>query len=249
MTVKLAYDPPTKHRRPRQIFIGNRRAKVAELWRDGVAQTEIGKRLGISISTVGRDIKWLKSSEHMARAHEMAEDIVEGELLSKDGSLVLMDSLPTNMEEFRTKEKAAVLRLLAKKQTYRQIADELGCQIGTVFNHVNAHLIEYGDWGGRSNAQWRNEQLIDVDARMVALDSDINMQPVEDGEGGYFLTIAQAARIRKDAMKVYADLMRYKAQLLSLLVQRVEVDVEQKVMVVEMKNVDFDTLRGPTVVQ
>jgi len=132
--------------------------------------------------------------------------------------------------------------------TYRETADKLGCSIDTVIRDVNSYLQEYGDWGGRTMVEWRNEELVQVELQLVALqaDMDIREEMGMDAEGGekWNLSIYQAANIRAKARKQFSELLRMKAQLLSLLVQRHEVDVTETKFVVKMRGVDFSKL-GP----
>ena len=73
------------------------------------------------------------------------------------------------------------------------------------------------------------------------------MQPMEattdDGDTapGWDLSPYQAMIGRDKARKRYSELLTQKAKLLSLLVQRTEVDIEQKIAVVSVQGVDFDT--------
>lgn len=228
-------------KKPRKIYFQNRRNKVAELHTQGQSVRKIADALGVSRSTVHRDIKWLEEHEHMLRAQQAAEEVIEGELM------VIDEPIPTSIAEFRSLEQKAVISLLANKKTYQQIADELGVSLNTVVNHVNRHLAEYGDWGGRTMIEWRNEQLLQIDQQLVELQEDMNIQPIprmadggEDEAPGWDLSPYQAAVIRDKARKRYGELNIQKSRLLSLMVQRTEVDVNEKSVVVHVQGVDFD---------
>ena len=227
------------NRNPRKIYKGNRRAKVAALYAEGMSQRAIAEKLDVSKATVYRDLKWLKSSEHVARAQDVAEAVTSGEI-------EVVPDMPTNIEEFREQERHNVIQLVADRLTYSEIAERLGISLRTVINHINAYLEEYGDWGGRTLQQWRNEQLIESYELMSQLKKEMYTEAVvlEDHFGDdakYALTLEQAARIRRDARRDYLRVMEHIARLEQLLVQKTEVDIEHKVAVVKVRNVDIDS--------
>lgn len=239
-----AYDPVEKGKSPRRIYYGTRRAKVADMLAEGHSVRSIASEIGVSKSTVERDKQWLESSEHFTRAQDIAREIIEGEII-ETGLMLPEGNVPYDVEEYKQIERMNVIALVAKKKTYRQVADALNISISTVQRHVNAYLAEYGDWGGRTMVEWRNEQLIDIDEKMSELDADMNIQPIprEGTEAKWDLTPLQAANIRRSARALYADLQKQKSKLLGLLVNKTEVDVESKVMVVQVKGVDLSQLR------
>jgi DNA-binding CsgD family transcriptional regulator len=237
----LAYDTIKKpRRRPRKLYFQNRRNKVAELRTKGMSLRAIAEELGISKTTVARDVTWLESHEHMLRAQDVAEEIVEGQLM------VIDEPLPTSLAEFRSLREESVILLLSKKKTYREVADELGIGINTVVKSVNNYLAEYGDWGGRTLEAWRNSQLMQIQEQMVRLQEDMATEPIgkqtEDGDEapGWDLSPYQAAVIRDKARQRYTDLLAHESRLLSLLVQRSEVDINEKSVVVHVQGVDFE---------
>jgi len=211
---------------PRQIYKGKRRQAVAALKHQGLSHRKIAKRLNISKSTVARDLKWIASSEHMLRAQEAAKEIVpvEGEDFS--------------VAAFRDHERQQVIDLVYNKHTYEEVAKKLGISIATVIRHVNAFLSEYGDFGGRTMLEWKNEQLLGLyDIMNNALES-MEVQPTWDSEGNPELTRYQAEKIRSDARRDFMAAQEKQAKLLQLLVHKTEVDVEQKVIVMNLRGVD-----------
>jgi hypothetical protein len=100
--------------------------------------------------------------------------------------------------------------------------------------------------------QWRNNELLAVEEQLVNLQADMEMEPIRgydaSGNETWDLTPYQAANIRKGARKQYAELLTHKAKLLSLLVQRQEVDVQQTNYVVQLGGVDM-SLWGPQIVE
>jgi len=246
--------PEGRGRDKRGIFRGNRRSKVAALLAEGMSQRKIAKELDMSKSTVARDAAWLKKSEHLLRAREAADDIIEGELVSDDTTDIITlegSDLPTNFEEYREHERGQVAEMVARRKTYAQIADLLGISVRTVVNHVNSYLEEYGDFGGRTMLNWRNEHLLKSYELMSTLEDDMNCQPIpsKDGSKTWALTPFQAQRTRDAARKRYMELMKYQAQLLQLLVTKTEVDVNQKIAVVTIRNIDGSVFPEQTAAQ
>ena len=224
---------------PRTIYKGNRRQAGAALSIEGLSQRRIAERLGIGKSTVARDLKYLRSSEHQVRAQETAAEIVEGEF-----SVEIANDIPTNVKEFRDQERTNVIKFIAQKHTYEQTAIHLGISIDTVIRHINSYLAEYGDWGGRTMQDWRNEQLIKSYQMLQRLESEMDTEPIVGydamgDEKGWDLTPYQAGKMRSDARKEYMIALRHQAKLLQLLVSKTEIEVEQKVMVVKLRNVDL----------
>ena len=241
-----AYDPPKIAKKPRQVYYGVRRAKVAKLLTEGKSHRAIAEELGVSKGTVTRDAKWLKSSEHLLKAQETAKELVEDGMVL-EGEIVPITEMPTNLAEWRGQERDLVIQLVARKLTYRQVAEALGVSIGTVIGHVNSYLGEYGDWGGRTMSEWRTEALVDIEDRLMELNDDMNIQPIPrlgGEEPGWDLSPLGAAQTRLKARKLYSELQQQKQKLLGLLVNRTEVDVESKVMVVKIKGVDLSMLQG-----
>ena len=221
---------------PRQVYKGRRRQAVASLLAEGLSHRKIAEQLGIGKTTVARDIKYLKSSEHILRAQETADKIVESGLETTD--------VPTSVVEWREMERANVIDLIHQRHTYEQIAKKIGVSLSTVVRHVNSYLQEYGDWGGRTQLEWRNEHLVRSYELMAKIEMEMEMQPTRGqdamgDEAGWDLTPAQAAKIRSDARKEYMQAMAYQGKLLQLLVSKTEVEVEQKVVVMRLGNVDL----------
>lgn len=245
MTVTEAYikDKGKEGRAPRQIYKGTRRQQVASLYEQGYSQRAIAEKLNIGKSTVARDLKWLKTSEHQLRAQETAQrmiddDVVEAEIVE----ITSRDDF--SLEAMRERERNNVVALIAKKNTYEEVANKLGISISTVVRHVNAYLAEYGDWGGRTQMDWRNEQIIGLYKIMAnALDA-METEPIPavdnmgDGDKGWDLTPYQAEKIKSDARRDWMAAQKQQAQLLQLLVQQVEVKKEERVVVVNLRDVD-----------
>jgi DNA-binding CsgD family transcriptional regulator len=219
---------------PRRIRHGVRRRKVADLLAQGLSERKIAAAIGVGKTTVARDKKWLKTSEHLLRAQEAADALVEAE------TGVTLPEEPTNVAEFRAHEISQVARLIAERKTYDQVAQELNISVSTVARHVNKYLAEYGDFGGRTMVEWRNEHLLASYAMMAEIQDDMDCQPIE-GEKGWDLTPFQAQRTRDAARKRYLELMQYQARLLQLLVQKSEVDVQHKVVVKPLRGVDLSS--------
>ena len=177
----------------RTIYKGKRRAKVAELVAEGMSERKIAAELGVGKTTVARDKAWLKTSAHLLRAQETALVLAEN------------DDMPTNLAEFREQEVQNVIDLLATKMTYEQVARKLGVSISTVVRHVNTYLSEYGDFGGRTMMEWRNEHLLTSYGLMAELEEDMNCQPEKGSGKGWDLTPFQAQRTRDAARKRYLE--------------------------------------------
>ena len=233
MTTTEAYiaDKGIEGRAPRQIYKGKRRQAVAALKTQGLSHRKIAERLNISKSTVARDLKWIESSEHQLRAQEAAQELVpvEGEDFS--------------VAAFRDAERQKVVDLVAQKNTYETIARKLGISLATVIRHVNAYLAEYGDWGGRTMMEWKNEQILGLYNIMSNALEAMETKPVRafdamGDESGWDLTPYQAEKIRSDARKDWMTASEKQAKLLQLLVHKTEVDVEQKVIVMNLRGVD-----------
>ena len=232
----------------RKIYKGNRRRKVAALLSQGMSQRAIAEELGIGKSTVARDVKFLKESEHLLRAQDVADEVAS----AGDTDIILVD-VPTSIEEYRQQERLQVIDMVEKRYTYEQIAARIGISVRTVLRHVNSYLAEYGDWGGRTMLDWRNEQLMKSYQMMAELDDDMSCQPIvsydADGdESGWDLTPFQASRTRQAARKQYVELMQHQARLLQLLVQKTEIDIEQRVVVANLRNVDLSAFPPQTLV-
>ena len=235
--------------KPGEIMLGSRREKVAKLRAEGLSQRKIAVKLGVSKSTIERDCQWLSKSEKRVRAQDTA--VVVGDM-EEHKQLVNLDEEPTNIEERREWQRHKVIELVASRMTYAEVAAQLDVGISTVVRRVNEYLGQYGDWGGRTMQEWRNEELIQIEMQMVELQADMHAAPIRgvDASGNdiWDLTPYQAAQTRKGARKQYAELLRSKAQLLSLLVQRTEVDVQQTNYVVQLGGVDLSSW-GPEIVE
>ena len=229
----------------RGIYKGNRRRKVADLSLQGMSQRDIAEELGIGKSTVARDIAWLRTSEHLLRAQDVADEVIEGELVSDE------EEVPTSLVDYRDYERTKVIGFVEKRLTYEQIASKMGINRSTVLRHVNSYLAEYGDWGGRTMLDWRNEQLMKSYQMMAELEEDMSCQPIpamdaNEDESGWDLTPFQAGRTRQAARKQYLELMQHQARLLQLLVQKTEVDIEHRVVVANLRNVDLSAFPPQT---
>ena len=79
---------------------------------------------------------------------------------------------------------------------------------------------------------------------MQRLERDMETEPIQayDALGdvsGWELTPFQAGKMRSDARKEYMAVVTHQAKLLQLLVSKTEVEVEQRVLVMKLRNVDF----------
>jgi transposase len=228
---------------------GTRRQKVAKYRAEGLSQRKIAAKLGVSKSTIERDCKWLASQEADIRAEETAM-VVAG--TPEHRAIIDVEEIPDDKEERREWEKHKVIELVASRMTYKEVAEVMDVSVSTVVRRVNEYLGEYGDWGGRTMQEWRNEELIQIEIQMVELQDDMHCEPTkgQNAEGAevWDMSPYQAAITRKGARKQYAELLRAKAQLLSLLVQRQEVDVQQTNYVVQLGGVDLSNW-GPEIVE
>lgn len=235
--------------KPGQIVIGARREKVAKLRAQGMSQRKMAAKLGVAKSTIERDCKALDAAELRARAEDTAEEVID---TPEHKALVLLEDMPANMEERLEWQRHKVIELIASRMTYAEVAEAMGVSTKTVVRRVNEYLGMYGDWGGRTQQEWRNEELLQIELQMVELADDMRAKPIRgyDASGSeiWDLTPYQAGQIRKGARKQYAELLRAKAQLLSLLVQRQEVDVQQTNYVVQLGGVDLSKW-GPEIVE
>jgi len=235
--------------KPGEIVLGSRREKVAKYRAEGLSQRKIAAKLGVGKSTVERDCQWLKRKEANLRAEDTALAVVETE---EHQSIVDLSEVPTNVAERTEWQRHKVIELVASRMTYAEVASALEVSVKTVVRRVNEYLAQYGDWGGRTMQEWRNEELIQIEIQMVALQGDMYAEPLRglDATGNeiWDLTPYQASQVRKGARKQYAELLRAKAQLLSLLVQRQEIDVQQTNYVVQLGGVDLSSW-GPEIVE
>ena len=235
--------------KPGEIMTGTRRQKVAKYRIEGLSQRKIAAQLGVSKSTIERDCKWLAAQEADIRAEETAVAIVE---TPEHKAIIDVNEVPDGKVERYEWEKHKVIELVASRMTYKEVAEVLDVSVSTVVRRVNEYLGEYGDWGGRTMQEWRNEELIQIEIQMVELQADMHAEPLRglDSTGNelWDFTPYQAANTRRGARKQYAELLRAKAQLLSLLVQRQEVDVQQTNYVIQLGGVDLSQW-GPEIVE
>lgn len=235
--------------KPGEIMVGTRRQKVAKYRAEGLSQRKIAAKLNVSKSTIERDCKWLAAQEADIRAEETAVAVVE---TPEHKAIIDIDEVPDSKEERYEWEKHKVIELVASRMTYKEVAEVLEVSVSTVVRRVNEYLQEYGDWGGRTMQEWRNEELIQIEIQMVELQDDMRCEPERgmnaEGADVWDMSPYQASQVRKGARKQYAELLRAKAQLLSLLVQRQEIDVQQTNYVVQLGGVDLSAW-GPEIVE
>lgn len=230
----------------KELKLANRRRKVLEYREAGKSRAEIARMMGVSITTIARDISWANNRANVVRLEETV----------KEHGVEVMDKIPTVPEEYQEYIRGAVLDLVESKKTYRQVSRELGVSLGSIHGWVNDYLAEIGDFAGRTVDQWRMEQilLLDLQITKVTKDSFQEAVPKYDDEGiqdGWEITPTRAAGVRNQSTKILVDLLYRKAKLLGLDQQKKEIEITRNA-VVRIRGInpmDFPQLEDVSIIE
>jgi uncharacterized protein YerC len=209
----------------KELQIAARRRKVAEMMPQGITRKEMIKRLGISGTTLDRDIAYVRDEANRRRL---------GEAIARHGEEVL-DLVPITSEDYKATIEAAVIELVTSKKTYREIVALTGLPLGTISKAVNAYLRNVGDFAGRTADEWRTQQLILIDEQRSKLIHDSYQQAVPHydvvgQQDGWEISPSRAAQIRGQASKILIELMYREAKLLGLDQQVQEVKITREIV-------------------
>jgi len=112
-------DMPRRKRQPKVPEVQKRRKRVAELWRQGRTSAEIAERLGVPVSRIETDLRWMR---------------VGGRL----------DGHDPHQHPSRVKRRTRVAELWREGWKANEIAEELGVRRSTVYMDIE-RLREEGE--------------------------------------------------------------------------------------------------------
>jgi DNA-binding CsgD family transcriptional regulator len=209
--------------------IAMRRRQVAKMrYQDKMEVEEIAEKIGFSIMTVYKDLRWAEVDENRIR-------------LMKEGTLEKPKKLvPAENKEEKQLRAQALNDLVESNKSYYQISKETGLSIETIANDLNKLAREIGHWGGRSMEDWRDQQLIEIDNLMVEAIRDSRVQPEMGDDGKWIITPYQAAQSRSSGRSDAIRLMERRAKLLGIDQQKQEIEITKNFVVAQIGGVDLD---------
>lgn len=142
-----------------------------------------------------------------------------------------------------TEKQVLVWNLLSKGRSQTQVAKELGITQSTVSKEINVALAAIRGWAGREAEDWRNHQLLIIGEQISKIIDDTTVEPemmLEEGgepaltRGGvnrWVISPSEAAKIRNMARITLAKYLEHQAKLLSLVVEKKEIAIDQRVVI------------------
>ena len=153
-----------------------------------------------------------------------------------------------------TEEEITVWEMLSGGKSQREVAKALNVSLGTINGRINNALEKIRGWAGREAEDWRNRQLLILDEQISSIVNDTTTEPVpslgEDGKISFdkignqrwIIDPKEAAKVRNMARVTLIKFLDHQARLLSLTVERKEIEVNQRVAIAVFKDVDLDEL-------
>ena len=153
-----------------------------------------------------------------------------------------------------TEKEITVWEMLSEGRSQREVAEALGVSQGLVNMRINAALGKIRGWAGREAEDWRNRQLLILDEQISNIVNDTTTEPLpslgEDGEitfdkignQRWIIDPKEAAKVRNMARITLIKFLDHQARLLSLTVEKKEIEVNQRVAIAVFKDVDLDDL-------
>ena len=142
-----------------------------------------------------------------------------------------------------TERQVRIWDLLSKGRTQTQVAKEIGETQSTVSKEINIALAAIRGWAGREAEDWRNHQLLIIGEQISTIIDDTEAEPIEmldeDGSVMYSrnglplwkISYGEAAKIRNMARITLAKYLEHQARLLSLVVEKKEIAIDQRVVI------------------
>lgn len=224
------YRRPTRPTTPKQIEMAERRRNVLEMYYErNMSISDIARQLDSSYQVIRRDLQWLENEENRERA-------------AKAIAVQQSQADFANIADDTEKRREALLDLVASRKTYQQISMETGLSVQTIARDLNDYVQEFGQWGGRTVENWRDQQLIELDNIFVSAMKDADTQPKKDSDGNWILSPVQAANIRNKARQTALSVQQRRAALIGMDQQKQEIEIEKRVVVAAVGGVPIDEL-------
>ena len=157
------------------------------------------------------------------------------------------------LELLITEEELFIWDLLAKGATQKEVSKKLDVAPATVMRRINKALEKVRGWAGREAEDWRNRQLLIIDAQISGIIKETNAQPQpvidkETGEQKYskadyplwIVSPESATKARNMARVTLQKYLQHQANLLQLTVERKEIIVDKKVAIGVYNFGDFE---------